>query len=96
MFDRRKALYEAMNKGVTQSTFTPAERRRVLFVLTFRPGLRQEIFDMMDQELIANSLMTSEGDVPDGEGFQSTWLLIIELLVQFLPVILEFLKKRNS
>lgn len=96
MFDRRKALYEAMSKGVEEKKITAAERRRVVFALMWRPGLRQEIFDMVDQELIANSLMTSDGDVPEGEGFQSTWLLIIELLIQFLPIILEFLKKRNA
>lgn len=61
-----------------------------------RPRLRREIFDLVDEQCCAASLITEEGDLVEGEGFQSTWLLIIELLIQFLPVILEFLKKRNS
>lgn len=85
-----------MGRGIAENTFTNADRRRVMFVMMFRPALRQEIFDMMDQELLAASLITDEGDVANNEAFGSTWILIIELLVQFLPVILEFLKKRNS
>jgi len=61
-----------------------------------RPRLRREIFDLVDEQCASASLITEEGDLVEGEGFQSTWLLIIELLIQFLPVILEFLKKRNS
>jgi hypothetical protein len=95
MFDRRKALWEAATEGVKKGVCQPGDRMRIAVAL-LRPRVRQEIFDMIDSQCLSAGLITEEGDVVDGEGFSSTWLLIIELLIQFLPVILEFLRKRNS
>ena len=95
LFDRRKALFEACDRGVERGICERGDRLRLMVAL-MRPRLRREIFDMVDDQCAAASLITEEGDLVEGEGFQSTWLLIIELLIQFLPVILEFLRKRNS
>lgn len=95
LFDRRKALFEACDRGVERGICDRGDRLKLMMAL-MRPRLRREIFDLVDEQCASASLITEEGDLVEGEGFQSTWLLIIELLIQFLPVILEFLKKRNS
>jgi len=95
MLDHRKALWDASTEGMKSGVCKPGDRVRIMVAIA-RPRIRQQIFDMIDTQCLSAGLITNDGDLVEGEGFQSTWLLIIELLIQFLPVILEFLKKRNS
>lgn len=93
-FEARKAIAEAISK----SDLAAADKLKLQVALTLFPRKRRAILDAVEEQLVFCSLVeeTESGLVynagPDGT-YGSAWLLIIQALIAFLPMLLELLNR---
>lgn len=95
-FEARAALAEALRK----SNLKPLEVMAFHTALALRPKKRRAILDAVEEHLVLSGLVldTEEGlivnlaEAEDGT-YGSAWLLIIQALIAFLPMLLELLNR---
>jgi hypothetical protein len=81
----------AVLEAVERSNLRPLQkfRLRSLINSNLRPKVKQEILDTVTSQLIAADAITV---TDDGAYFTQNWEEIIELILRFIPILLELLK----
>lgn len=92
-FEARKALAEAIRK----SNIKEEDVFKLHIALALRPRKRRELLDAVEEHLVFSGLVeeTEAGLVVNAtpDTFGSAWLLIIQALIAFLPMLLELLNR---
>ena len=91
----RQLIEEGISNAVASNTLTIEDAALVRRSL-WRPGLRRQVLDMVEDNAQAQGYIDEDGFVKaESEGsFGSIWLLLLQGLITFLPILLEFLKNR--
>lgn len=91
----RKLLEESISQAVASNQLT-VEDAAFLRAASWRPGMRRELFDRIEDNAQAQGLIDEDGVIQaqDEGTFGSVWILLLQGLITFLPILLEFLKNR--
>jgi len=95
---QRFEAFSAVKQAINQSSLPDEQKRRLNRVLNLFPRKRREVLNAVEEHLVyagfiqetEEGLVVSEG--PDGT-YASGWMLLIQALITFLPMLLELLKK---
>lgn len=94
----RFEAYSALMQAIHQSSLSNEDKAKLTRVLRFFPRKRREVLNAVEEQLVYAGLVqeTEDGlvvnDGPDGT-YASGWLLLIQALIAFLPMLLELLNK---
>ena len=93
--DVRKLLEEGISEAVKNNQLA-IEDAVLIRRSMWRPGVRRHLVDMIEDNAQAQGYIDEDGFVKaESEGtFGSIWLLLLQGLITFLPILLEFLKNR--
>lgn len=95
---QRFEAYSALMQTIHQSSLSNEDKAKLTRVLRFFPRKRREVLNAVEEQLVYAGLVqeTEDGlvvnDGPDGT-YASGWMLLIQALITFLPLLLELLKK---
>jgi len=95
---QRFEAYSAVMQAIQQSSLPDEDKKKLVRVLRLFPRKRREVLNAVEEHLVyagfiqetEEGLVVSEG--PDGT-YASGWLLLIQALIAFLPMLLELLNK---
>ena len=91
----RKLLEEGISKAVEGGQLA-SEDAVLIRRSMWRPGVRRQLVDMIEDNAQAQGYIDEDGFVKaESEGtYGSVWILLLQGLITFLPILLEFLKNR--
>jgi hypothetical protein len=89
MFETRKALTQALNQAVKENKISQEDATTINRALIFFPRKRRAVLDAVEEQLALSDAISEDGTYGD-------WMLIITLIIQFLPVLLELLEKLRN
>jgi hypothetical protein len=84
-FEARRALEEALSTAVTEGKVTSAQADKLRWILMVRPFKRRAVLDRVEEHVMMTGLVEEDGT------YGSPWLLIIQALIAFLPLLLDLL-----
>lgn len=99
MFRRRLEVRRLLEEGISraiESNQLAAEDAVLIRRSMWRPGVRRQLFDMIEDNAQAQGLIDEDGNIQaqDEGTYGSVWLLLLQGLITFLPILLEFLRNR--
>ena len=99
MFRRRLEVRRLLEEGISkavESSQLASEDAVLIRRSMWRPGVRRQLVDMIEDNAQAQGLIDEDGVIQaEDEGtFGSVWILLLQGLITFLPILLEFLKNR--
>lgn len=95
---QRFEAFSAVKQAIFQSSLSDEQKRRLNRALALFPRKRRELLNAAEEHLVYAGLVqeTEDGlvvnDGPDGT-YASGWMLLIQALITFLPMLLELLNK---
>lgn len=99
MFRRRLQVRRLLEEGLSQAVAAnqiSADDAAVLRSASWRLDVRRELFDMIEDNAYAQGYVDKKGiiEAQDEGTYGSVWILLLQGLITFLPILLEFLKNR--
>lgn len=99
MFRRRLEVRKLLEEGIAravESNQLTAEDAVLIRRASWRPGVRRQLFDMIEDNAQAQGYIDENGNIQaqDEGTYASVWILLLQGLITFLPILLEFLKNR--
>lgn len=89
------AVERALLEAIEKSDLRPLQKLRFRAIINtgLRPKVKQEILDTVTSQLIASdAIVIIEDGAVSAAYFTQNWDQIIELILRFLPLLLELLK----